>query len=103
VHDGGKAVNELILQDLRVTDSIEEHFEALAKRFGISYTDETFKATVRAAEIQSTILAVGMCSSLAMGQLVGHVPLHAEEPIRNQFGHALRTWAKKRFKVADDV
>ncbi len=103
VHDGGKAVNELILQDLRITDSIAEHFESLAKRFGISFTDETFKGTVRAAEIQSTILAVGMCSGLAMGQLVGHVPMPLEEPVRDQFGHTLRAWAKKRFKVAGDV
>jgi hypothetical protein len=103
VHDGGKAVNELILQGLRVTDSIAEHFVALATRFGISFTDEMFKATVRSPEIQSMILAVGMCSGLAMGQLVGHVPMAVEEPLRNQFGHTVRGWAKKRFRVAGDV
>ena len=103
VHDGGKAVNELILQGLRVTDSVTEHFATLAKRFGVSFTDEMFKTTVRAPEIQSMILAVGMCSGLAIGQLVGHVPMTVEEPIRSQFGHALRSWAKKRFKVAGDV
>ena len=49
------------------------------------------------------ILAVGMCSGLAMAQLVGHIPVPAEEPLRDQFGHAVRGWAKKRFKVAHDI
>ena len=103
VHDGGKAVNELILQGIKITDSITEHFEALAKRFKISYTDEMFKATVRPSDVQPTILAVGMCSGLAIGQLVGHIPMAAEEPLRGQFGQAVRGWAKRRFKVTSDV
>jgi hypothetical protein len=103
VHDAGKAINELILQGVNITDSVTQHFEALARRFKISYTDETFKATVRSNEVQAMILAVGMCSGLAMAQLVGHIPAATEEPIRVQFGHALRGWARKRFKVAGDV
>lgn len=103
VHDGGKAINELILQGVKITDSIAQHFEALAERFKIVYSGEVFRSTVRANDVQRTILAVGMCSSLAMAQLVGHIPAPAEEPIRNQFGNTVRAWAKKKFKVADDV
>jgi hypothetical protein len=103
VHDGGKAVNELILQGVDITDSITKHFDALARRFKISYTDETFKSTIRFNDIQAMILAVGMCSGLAMAQLVGHIPVATEEPLRDQFGHALRGWARKRFKVTDNV
>jgi len=103
VHDGGKAINELILQGINITDSVTDHFDELARRFKISFTDETFKATVRVPDVQAMILAVGMCSSLAMAQLVGHIPAATEEPIRSQFGHVVRGWAKRRFKVAGDV
>jgi hypothetical protein len=103
VHDGGKAINELILQGVSITDSVTQHFDALARRFQISYTDETFKTTVRSGDVQSVILAVGMCSGLAMAQLVGHIPVAVEEPIRDQFGHAVRGWARRRFKISGNV
>ena len=95
VHDGGKAINELILQGVKITDSITQHFDALARRFKISYIDEAFKTTVRSNDLQAMILAVGMCSSLAMAQLVGNVSVAAEEPLRERFRHAVRGWAKK--------
>jgi hypothetical protein len=103
VHDGGKALNELILQGVKITPSITEHFEALAARFRVSYAGEMFKMSGKPAEVQSMILAVGMCSGLAVGQLVGHVATLVEEPLREQFGHALRGWARKRFKISGDV
>jgi hypothetical protein len=103
IHDGGKAVNELILQGVKITPSINEHFEALAARFSLSYAGEMFKAAGKMADARSMILAVGMCSSLAVGQLVGHIATLVEEPLREQFGHALRGWARKRFKISGDV
>lgn len=104
VHDGGKAVNELFLQGVKITDSITQHFDALAKRFGVSYTDEVFKATVRLPEVEGAIFAVGMCSSLAMAQLVGHIPVPIEEPLREQFGHVVKGWARgAKFKLQDGV
>jgi hypothetical protein len=103
VHDGGKAINELILQGVKITDSITEHFEALAQRFQVSYTDESFKIAVKAADAQRAILSVGMCSGLAMAQLVGHISAPMEEPLREQFGHAVKGWAKSKFKIADGV
>lgn len=103
VHDGGKALNELILQGVKITDSISQHFGIIAQRFKVSYTDESFKATVRIPDVQSAILAVGMCSSLAMAQLVGHIPALVEEPLRDQFGHMVKGWAKTKFKICDGV
>ena len=41
VHDGGKAVNELLLQGVTLTESITNHFNILARRFGVSYVDES--------------------------------------------------------------
>jgi hypothetical protein len=103
VHDGGKAINELILQGIKITDSITQHFEALARRFKVSYTDEAFKTAVRVPAVQRAILSVGICSALAMAQLVGHIPVPVEEPLREQFGHTLKGWAKTRFKIEDGV
>lgn len=103
VHDGGKAVNELILQGVELTGSITEYMEATAKRFQISYRNESFAVTTRQPEIIKAILAVGMCSSLAMGQLIGNVGPLPEEPIKRQFGKALKKWAQHRAKINSEV
>jgi hypothetical protein len=103
VHDGGRAVNELILQGVKVTDSIHSYMDSLAKRYGATYTDESFRLTGLRSSIQEMIAAVGMCSALAMGQLIGNIAIPVEEPIREQFGHALRSWARKKMKVSVDV
>lgn len=103
VHDGGKAVNELILQGVELTDSITEYMESIAKRFQLSYRNESFTATARQPKILDTILAVGMCSGLAMGQLIGNIGSLPGEPIRRQFGNALKKWAQRRAKVTSDV
>lgn len=103
VHDGGKAVNELILQGVKITDSIEDHFEALAQSFGASYTDEMFQAIGKQPDLQKMILAIGACSGIAMAQLVGHIATATQEPLREQFGRALRVWGKKKVKVANEV
>jgi hypothetical protein len=103
IHDGGKAVNELILQGVELTDSIDEYMESLAKRFQLSYRDESFTVTTRQSQILDKILAIGMCSGLAMGQLIGNVGSLPEEPMRRQFGKALKKWAQRRAKVTSDV
>lgn len=103
VHDGGKAVNELILHGVKITDSLKDHFDGLAKNFRISYADESFKIAGKLPDLQTMILSVGMCSGLAMAQLIGNVSAPTEEPIREQFGHALKSWARTKFKVSGDV
>jgi hypothetical protein len=67
VHDGGKAVNELILQGARLTDSVNEYLEKLARRFSLTFDDEMFKGIGRRPDLQSMILGVGMCSSRSCG------------------------------------
>lgn len=103
VHDGGKATGELILQGVNLTESIVSHFEHLAKRFGVSYGNDAFSATGKSANVTSMVLSVGMCSSVAMGQLVGHISALAEEPLRQQVGSVVKGWARRRFKVLPDV
>jgi hypothetical protein len=103
VHDGGKAVNELILQGVDLTDSISTYMESLAKRFQVSYSNESFTVTIRQSQLTTTIFSIGMCSSLAMGQLIGNIGSLPEEPVRKQFGTALRKWAHRRAKISSDV
>jgi hypothetical protein len=103
VNDGGKAVNELILQGIKITDSIKVYLESLGQHFGVSYADEMFQCAGKRDELQKMILAVGACSSLAMAQLIGNISVPSEEPVREQFGRALRSWAKKKFTVSCDV
>jgi len=103
VHDGSKAVNELILQGVDLTDSISSYMESLAKRFRVSYSGESFSVTTRQSQLTPTILAVGMCSGLAMAQLIGNIGSLQEEPVRKQFGVALKKWAHRKAKISTDV
>lgn len=103
VNDGGKAVNELILQGVKITDSVRDYFDSLAQHFRVSYTDEMFQCAGKRSDLQQMVVSVGVCSSLAMAQLVGHISVPSEEPAREQFGRALRSWARKRFTVSSDV
>ena len=105
VNDGGKSVNELNLQGVKITDSVDEYFTALAAHFHISYSKEreTFQAGGKRNDLQKMIVSVGACSALAMTQLVGHVAVPQEPAMREQFGKALKHWARKRLKVIPDV
>jgi hypothetical protein len=103
VHDGGKAAGELTLQGVKLTESIDSHFQILAKRFGISYVNETFSATGKAVNAHTMALSVGMCSGVAMAQLVGHIATLVDEPLRHQVGSVVRGWAKKNFKISPDI
>jgi hypothetical protein len=103
VNDGGKAVNELILQGVKITESVKEYLAALARNFDVSYADEMFQAAGKQAELQRMVLSIGACSSLAMAQLIGQIASALDEPIKEKFGHALKSWARKRLKVSTDV
>ena len=103
VHDGGKATNELILQGVKLTETVKDHFSELAKRLNVSYVDEMFQSSGKQENLQQMIVWVGTCSSLAMGQLVGHITPAIEEPTRDKFGNALRYWGRKKVKVSSDV
>ena len=105
VNDGGKAVNELILQGVKITDSVDEYFTALAAHFNISYSKEreAFESGGKKNDLQKMIIGVGACSAFAMAQLVGHVSVPQEPATREQFGKALKHWGRKRLKVTPDV
>src|SRR5581483_5716120 len=49
------------------------------------------------------VVSVGACSSLAMTQLIGNIASATEEPAKEQFGRALRHWARRKLKVTSDV
>ena len=49
IHDGGKAINELILQGMKVTPSVERGLTMIASRFGISYSEEMFQTGAKMA------------------------------------------------------
>ncbi|HWR36836.1 MAG TPA: hypothetical protein VN622_13300 [Clostridia bacterium] len=103
IHDAGKAVNELILQGVKITPSVEREFELIAGRFGISYCDEMFQAGAKYNGLAAQAYAVGMCSALAMVQMVGHVPVVEEEPLEVQLGSLLRRWGRRKAKVSENV
>jgi len=103
VNDGGKAVNELTLQGVKITDSVKDYMAALARNFDVVYADEMFQSAGKQADLQRIVLAIGACSSLAMAQLVGQITSAVDEPAKEQFGRALKSWARKRLKVSRDV
>lgn len=103
IHDGGKAVDELVLQGMKITPSVERGLSLIANRFGISYCDESFQAGSKIAELPSKAYAVGMSSAMAMANLLEHVLVLAEQPLEQQLGQLLRRWGKNRAKVDENV
>jgi hypothetical protein len=103
IHDGGKAVNELILQGMKITPSIEREFGQIAGRFGVAYSDEMFQTGAKFPGVAAQAYAVGMCSALAMTQLLDHVPAAEEENLEGQIGVLLRRWGRKKAKVSENV
>ncbi len=103
IHDGGKAVNELILQGMRVTPSVSQHFASIAAMFGVAYTDEMFQTGAKVDGIAKQVLAIGMCSALAMTQLLEHSPADEEYSLAGDIGSYLRRWGRNRAKVQQNV
>jgi hypothetical protein len=103
VHDGGKAVNELILQGMRITPTVERSLRLIAGRFGISYEDEMFQSGGKLGGLPSVVYAVGMSSALAMANLLEHVPSIEEEPIETKVGVLLDRWGRSRAKITRNV
>jgi hypothetical protein len=103
IHDGGKAVNELILQGMKITPAVERGLSLVASRFGVSYTDEMFQSGSKLAGLAARIYSVGMSSALAMANLLEHVVEVEEEPIEGQIGVLLNRWGRNRAKVTENV
>lgn len=103
VHDGGKAINELILQGMKVTPSVERGLALIAGRFGISYSDEMFQAGAKIVDLAAKVYSIGMSSALAMTNLLEHVPMVQEEPLETELAALLKRWSKNRAKVSQKV
>jgi hypothetical protein len=103
IHDGGKAVNELILQGMKITPAVEREFVLIASRFSVSYADEMFQSGAKISRIAEQVYAVGMASALAMTHLLEHVPMVQEETVEEHVGEALRKWGRNKAKVTENV
>lgn len=103
IHDGGKAVDELILQGMKITPAVERGLALVANRFGISYSDESFQAGAKMSDLPMKAYAVGMSSAMAMANLLEHVPAVEEEPLEGQIGALLKRWGKNRARVTANV
>lgn len=102
IHDGGKAVNELILQGLRVTPSIERDFGSIAERFGIAFSDEMFQTGTKINRLAESVNAVGICSALAMTQLLESVRTE-DRSLDKQILGLLKRWSKGKGRVNEHV
>ena len=103
IHDGGKAVDELILQGMKLTPAVERGLALIANRFSISYTDESFQTGAKLADLSGKVQAVGMSSAMAMATLLDHVSVIEEEPLEAKIGTMLRRWGRNRAKVTENV
>jgi hypothetical protein len=103
IHDGGKAVNELILQGMKITPAVERGLSLVANRFGVSYGDEMFQTGAKIPDLAPKAYAVAMSSALAMANLLEHVPVVEEEPLEGQIGVLLHRWGRNRAKVTENV
>ena len=103
IHDGGKAVNELILQGMKITLAVEREFQVIASRFGVAYQDEMFRTGAKSPHMAASAYEVGMASALAMTRLLQHVPVVEEEPLTEQVRTLLRRWGRGRAKVTENA
>ena len=103
LHDGAKAVNELILQGMKITPTIERSLSLIASRFGVVYQDEMFQTGSKIDSLAARAYAVGTASALAMANLLEHVPVIEEEPIETKVGMLLSRWSRTRAKLTQNV
>ncbi len=103
VHDGGKAVNELILQGRKLTPAVEREMELLASRFGVAFSDEMFQTGTRMEGLARTVSSIGMCSAMALGQLLETVRIQPDERLHEDVHATLRQWSRNRARVQENV
>jgi hypothetical protein len=101
VHDAGKAANELILRGGNITKSVNERYAQIAENFGVAWRDEMFQFGCKFPLLAPTAYAVAMCSAIATLDLLSLCPMQDDETVREQFGHALKGWSRKRVKIKD--
>lgn len=103
VHDAGKAANELILQGVDITPSVNRNLERMAASFGAQWAEETFQSYCKITQLNSAILGVAMSSSFATIYLLEHVGEVEETGMHEQIGKALKVWSRRRARVQENV
>lgn len=92
VHDSGTTVAQLYAQGIHVTESRSASFEAIARRFGAVYAEETFQRLSDARELESSVLAIAQCELLGMYEVLGHTPLVEQDSVDLRIKQALEQW-----------
>ena len=62
-----------------------------------------FQTGAKLVGIAKAVSAVGMCSMLAMTEIIQYIPQMEEETIEGQLGTILRKWGRRRAKVTEKV
>lgn len=97
VHDAGKAVDELFLQGLPLSDSRLSVLHDIAFRHGIDLVDDAaFVAHCRRERLQQSIWTVAQCSSIAMGEILRHRAAVEEESFAGAVGQIVSSWGKEK-------
>ncbi|MGA8222524.1 MAG: hypothetical protein WB780_12790 [Candidatus Acidiferrales bacterium] len=92
VHDGGKSLSELFVQGIKLSESVRNRLETIAKLNGALLLKDAFTVGCKRDKLQDGIVAIGLCSTMAMLELIGHKPEFEEEPIASRVSRTLRTW-----------
>lgn len=92
VHDGGKTIGHLESSGLLVNENRLGVLGDLAQRLGVSLDDGIFKAIAKPNTVQMFALAIGQCCSMALFELLRHVPFSEEEQIRAKVSNEVEHW-----------
>lgn len=104
VHDGGKTVGHLESSGLLITDKRIGVLKDLAERLGVSLDNGIFKTIAKPNTVQASALAIGQCCSIALFELLRHVPFSEEEQIRARVSSEVERWSvSSGIPVANDV
>src|SRR5687768_2862021 len=80
VHDGGQATAELFVQGIHLTETKRNTLSAIARRMGATFSDDVFEIACRREQSATAIMAIAQCASLAMFEVLSHVPAIEDEP-----------------------
>lgn len=92
VHDAGKSISELFTQGISLTEAIRKNLQSIAKINGAELIRDVFTVGCRADKLQDAILGIGLCSTMAMLELIGHKPEIEEEPLSSRVAKTLNAW-----------
>jgi hypothetical protein len=104
VHDSAVPVTQLYLQGMHLTDGRRKSLEEVARRYGASLDDRgRFQIACRRDVVSDAILRIAQCASLAMYDVIHHLPVFDEEPIQAKVRRTLSSWKQSHFEIAFQV